>query len=143
MNSFDSVVSSIRPTELELQILAEVKEGIERDSKESPFSSKPKWYTQFTNRNKVNLTLAEAPINTLLMVVSEALDTFYANGRGTGINRGSVIVKLSDSVIYCVDAYYWYASPSSGAVVYPVKGYYEYDPKRVYGAVKELSKVSV
>jgi hypothetical protein len=142
MNHFDEVVMSIVPTKIELNKLNRVRLGQESDAKKSPFSA-DKWYMQFTKLNADGISLVDAPINTLLMVVTESLGTLYKNDRGTSIMRGSILVKLSDNILYCTDGSSWYASPSSGALVYGVKGYLEFAGGAIYGRVKKLKNVTV
>ncbi|MCC4027678.1 hypothetical protein, partial [Bacillus thuringiensis] len=100
-----------------------------------------KYYIGFDERNTDGYNLKQAPLYKLLMVVSDATGTFYNNSRGTGMSRGSVIIKMSEDLVYCVDAFYWGATPY-GPVVTSLQGYLQYTYQSVnYGRVKELSQV--
>ncbi|MGF2714557.1 hypothetical protein ACQUY5_20100 [Bacillus cereus] len=137
---YNEIVGQTVPTQQEMEIHNHVRRGIEQDEQSSPWSSN-KWYRGFDERNSDGYNLKQAPIYKLLMVVSDATGTFYNNGRGTGISRGSVIIKMSEDLVYCLDAFYWYASPY-GPVTVPLQGYLQYTYQSVdYGKVKELSKV--
>jgi hypothetical protein len=142
MSQYERVINEIRPSDFELSIVSQVKEGIASDARKSPFSS-DRWYKHFTVANKDGLSLNKAPANKLLMVVTESLGTFIANGRGTSIVRGSILVKLADNLVFCVDSYSWYASPTQGAITFNNNGYFEYNTEQLHGKVKEIGKVNL
>ncbi|PGF05314.1 hypothetical protein [Bacillus toyonensis] len=140
MQRYHEIVSRTVPTQTEMEIHRQVRVGLEHDEQSSPWSN-DKYYRGFDERNSDGYNLKQARINKLLMVVSDSTGTFYNNGRRTGISRGSVIIKLSEDLIYCVDAFYWGATPY-GPVVTALQGYLQYTYKTsTYGKVKELASV--
>lgn len=140
--NYERILSNLKPTPQEQQIIQGVKQGILSDQNKSPFDD-DKWYKTFTRNNKDGLDLAKAPKNTLLMVVSESVGTLYSNNRGTQIMRGSVIVKLEDNLVVCLDAYSWGLTSGSGTVVYNNNGYFSIDSTQLRGLVKSIATVNV
>lgn len=139
VQKYEQVIKSLVPTPQELQIIQAVKMGIESDNNKSPWDN-AKWYKGFTSRNEDGIPFSKAPRNKLLMVVSESAGTLYNwLDRGTGICRGSIIIVLEDKVVFCSDAYTWYAT-SYGASFQSVQGLHTLD-KDLYGMVKEIKDV--
>lgn len=140
MQRYNEIVSRTVPTQQEMEIHNQVRQGLAQDEQSSPWSNN-KYYIGFDERNTDGYNLKQAPLYKLLMVVSDATGTFYNNSRVTGMSRGSVIIKMSEDLVYCVDAFYWGATPY-GPVVTSLQGYLQYTYQSVnYGRVKELSQV--
>lgn len=139
---YEQVIKSLAPTPQELQIVQAVKMGIASDENKSPWDN-DKWYKKFTPKNADGLSFAKAPKNKLLMVVSENFSTIYnRQERGNFVMRGSIIVKLDDDVVFCLDAFSWYGG-SGQASVYPVTGIHTIDKNNVSGILKEIKDVKV
>ena len=128
-------------TDFESLVLRQVRQGLASDEQISPFMRTERYYQRFEKANQDYIGLNEAPVNKPLLVITDSVGTFYQNGRGTGVSRGSLIVKRPDSRVEMLDSIYWYASGSGKAHTYPVRGIYELEG-RTYGGVKELSKVN-
>lgn len=142
VSSVDNSTPDVHPSLEDLAIIERVREGIKSDNLKSPFSS-DKWYKTFASLNKDGILLTESPINKLLMVVSESLGTLIKNGRGHSIQRGSLLVKLADDKIYCLDATSWFASASGKAIVFSNNGYFEISKETIYGEVKEIKDIKL
>lgn len=144
---YESFLQTIKPTQQEQQIIEKVKAGIYSDSQKSPWDSN-KWYMTFADKNKTNtFYLIDAPKGKLLMVVTSSLGTLYSN-RGTQVVRGSIIVKLEDNLIYCLDGKSWAITERNTAVTFNIGGFFTFEGKQnpyslIYGAVKEIKNVRV
>lgn len=142
VQKYEQVIKSLVPTPREQQIIQAVKIGIASDNNKSPWDN-DKWYKKFTPRNTDGLSFTKVPKNKLLMVVSEDFSTIYnRQERGNFVMQGSIIVKLDDTVVYCLDAFSWYGG-SGQAHVYPVTGIHTIDLNNVSGILKEIKDVKL
>lgn len=143
LSQYEAIVRRIKPTNREIDIRNRVMQLIQEDGKLSPFFSGERWYNRFESTNKKgSCNLKDAPVNQLLMVITDSVDTLYSlQDRGTGILRGSILIKLDKDVVYCMDSFYWYAS-QGGPITYSVKGFFTYGGIKA-GKVKPLSSVIV
>ncbi|MEC2463575.1 hypothetical protein P9X10_01490 [Bacillus cereus] len=140
MRTYRSEETQIIQTQTEMRVWKQVREGKKKDLMSSP-SNSYKWYQQFADKNPDGISLDEAPIGKLLMVVTEDLGTFYQYEKGIEISRGSIIVKIPNNIVYCVDVMYWELS-FTGVKSVKVKGYIKYEEDSITrGKVKEVSQV--
>lgn len=130
-----------QPTPTEANIIQRVKQGIASDQNRSPWSN-DRWYMTFNKNNQDGVTLAKAPKNTLLMVVTESVGTLYVHRLGTQIMRGSVLMKLEDNLVVCLDAYCWGITASKGTVISKRNGIYTFDERNLHGKVKPVAQVN-
>jgi hypothetical protein len=141
---YDQLIASINMTEQEECILSKVREGLLADSKSSPWFPK-EWRQSFVQNNTDSMSFSDAPFNEFIMVTSESLGTIYKHDRGQSLMRGSLILRLSDTLIYSIEGSSWYASPTKGAIVFSQQGYFEVHPESsdIYGTVKLLNAINV
>lgn len=139
---YERVINRLTPSTREQQIINAVKQGILGDKQKSPFDNN-KWYMKFARVNQDGVSLKDAPKNTLLMVVTESLSTLYRQNRGTRIERGSILVKLEEDLVACIDAYTWVITSNNGTHTLSMNGFFGIDPKSLNGKVKLISDVKL
>ncbi|PGF05312.1 hypothetical protein [Bacillus toyonensis] len=136
----------IKLTKMEKSILKQIRdreENFQEEYTEEDLIKREQWINQFTELNKDCLGVGQVPLLKPICVVSESAGYFYQDGKSATLNRGSVLVRVSENMFYCIDAMQKFTTKNFVHYT-PISEYLTYnEDENSYGKVKELNQVKL